>query len=743
MTLNIPRHVFGCRRGYRTLGVSSDVSRAERDELETFSFGQTSAPTYLDSLELKPAYWCRCLGSKRWAITRVQKGATDDQGRSTLLFVSALLEPDDWVDKLGADSTPLLEASPIWAWNGEPVLEPVKIALGNRESSTPNSAQRARVLSMLALVEARHGGPNETIVATEFEFSPDDVRLLATLLPRACKASFSWAVRSLSEGLPVVVNSLSGNASRGSATRRITRWSRSVSYDQPTYTAALAFFWKPGHPPPWEFVANCQSFGQETWGQATPPTAVTRMSPQAPTARDRRSRLRGRPLWKRWYVGLAAILLAVVAATAVSVIQLREAKERERVRELQERQEQKELEENAKTLKAAVTTFIESNSPSLLPGNSAERDALIKKGEQLGNRIAELMKRFPTDELNHASVRMEEWLATAHESDHEHAEIERRLQEFRDFAKAEGLRDFTQDRPYPTTDTLTSAEEIEKQLETVVGTGTAVAQLYAENVEDARDRLAVFRDTCAAIDRTCAEKLEELREYFDVDLPDRLSNNLIEDVPKRREVLEALEKQMGNVLLENHPGSTTFSKDSFDKVTGVADEWRDRIGDLCGRFDKSYDKAAELIREHMLDLPDVSALDVPQRWGHARKSLELCQRALAIWSDHPECFKQEKLINDWIDQASSVAFEHFKSLVEQAERAWTSEEKEAERENRKPNPAYARDLVDEAEDYRKEIPDAIKQGDVRGEFREKAVQLQALLEPLSRKVDEENGDSGG
>ena len=102
--MRIERHVFGSRSGYTTLAQSGGISDSERRLLETFAFGQTNDPRYLDSLAQQPAYLSRPLGPRRRAITRVLRGHPDDQGRVTLLFPTAVLSTGDWVKTLRGDA---------------------------------------------------------------------------------------------------------------------------------------------------------------------------------------------------------------------------------------------------------------------------------------------------------------------------------------------------------------------------------------------------------------------------------------------------------------------------------------------------------------------------------------------------------------------------------------------------------------------------------------------------------------
>ena len=68
---------------------------------------------------------------------------------------------------------------------------------------------------------------------------------------------------------------------------------------------------------------------------------------------------------------------------------------------------------------------------------------------------------------------------------------------------------------------------------------------------------------------------------------------------------------MENVLLENTPGLTIFSKDNFDDATALADRWSGGIDKLRREVEEDCARAGDLIRQHMLELSDVGHLDVP------------------------------------------------------------------------------------------------------------------------------------
>jgi len=114
MNIKISHHIFGSSEGYRTLFQSASIIDTECEELESFSFGQTNDPDYINSLSNDPAYLVRKLKTGRWAITRVFKGFDDEYGRRTLLFHSVIVEQNVWLKTLDCDTQPLLFHPKLW-----------------------------------------------------------------------------------------------------------------------------------------------------------------------------------------------------------------------------------------------------------------------------------------------------------------------------------------------------------------------------------------------------------------------------------------------------------------------------------------------------------------------------------------------------------------------------------------------------------------------------------------------------
>ena len=613
MNVRISRHVFGCVQGYRTLGASPDVDRSDIFELETFSFGQTNATEYLDSLGHNPAYWCRWLRSGRWALTRVLKGKPDDKGRSTLLFVTALLDPSEWVGALGADATPLLCCDQLWVWSGESVLSSVKLNVGEPDKPVPGDTQRARVLSMLALVESRHGKPNETIVTSEHQFSPEDVRLLAMLLPHTSKESFSYAVRSLSEGLPVTINCLAGNASHGASARRIIRWSRGASYDPPVYTSAVAFFWKPGSPPPWKFVANCRAFGEAARQIRKAETPLghsigdaVSAGKEAPSSKPKRS-------WVNRYVVLAAALLILVGATACLVVWVRHKKQEDETRV---QHAQKAFED--------ARAFIKGNSSSgFLPRDPKERKKLINRSKSIREQLRttidvplesvdQQVRRDDLDNLN-------DWLFFANERDQTQSSIEKVLNEFDAFKNQTDLESPNPDGEQVRNDILSWKVKIQEQQRIA----SPLGPLYNDELRQASDevdeweqyldelpikRLLVEFDTFAN-----EARLSELSER------DRYPTDDI-----RRDVEEWTKQLLRQRETDTRIGDTLDTR--LQDALARLDEWEQ----TCQRIILSCDEELQHLRAYYeQDLPTVLRNDFVNEFDSMGKRLDALPTRMA------------------------------------------------------------------------------------------------------------------
>jgi len=215
---------------------------------------------FLDSLETNPSYWCRALKSGRYAATRVFKGSQDDQDRATLLLVTAILTPDEWVRCLHGSPGTLMRLYPLWAWGGESVIASFSCRIVREPEHTPSQEERLLALSILRSIEALYPQPDVSLVLSEEECPPAVLDLVASIMPDYIKPTFSLAVRSLTDGLAVGANCLGKGASRGRSTRRTVRFSPMPAALDSPYADDLAARWQPGEPPPRDFISSCRYF---------------------------------------------------------------------------------------------------------------------------------------------------------------------------------------------------------------------------------------------------------------------------------------------------------------------------------------------------------------------------------------------------------------------------------------------------------------------------------------------------
>lgn len=89
MEHHFPCHVLAHHDGRYQTTVSHGITPNETKALEQFLFGQTNNAEYLESLQSQPGIIWRRVGN-RFALTRVRKGDTDPDGRSTLIFETLL-----------------------------------------------------------------------------------------------------------------------------------------------------------------------------------------------------------------------------------------------------------------------------------------------------------------------------------------------------------------------------------------------------------------------------------------------------------------------------------------------------------------------------------------------------------------------------------------------------------------------------------------------------------------------------
>ena len=783
--LTLPRHVFGCRTGYRTLAASAGVSRAEQAELESFSFGQTNAASYLQSLNHQPAFWCRPLSTGRWAVTRAFPGQPDDQGRSTLLFVTVLAEATAWTNALQGDATSLLDQPSVWQWDGKADLPPARATLDAPALPTPDAAQRTRVLSVLALLEKQHSRPGGCVVAGELDFSPADLRLLLAVLPSEVRASFSLGYRTLSESLPVALNCVAGGASQSHNSRSVERWSRGATYEQGVYTGALAFFWREPAQPPWLFIGNCHRFGEaiavreQASQQGLPPVAL-------PIHAGRR-RL-GTRWWQRWYVRLAIALLSVVGATAATIVvilQRQQHAEQARVDAEAAVDAARQLSEQYTVLPEALPLEL-SAAQAAIEAVQLELDSLrhIAQGPaelqpeglaEVQSELGQLVARMAelADERGELRKALAEWADQIETAGATVAAPRRELETARRVVRLfDGVRQALQTqlddvaandppsaaeveeaimacdtaeadamvRLLKSTDVweVVSADElITHPASTVIDEAQAWEQLlkaaalrgtHAPNDDLARatQTFAAWTDGCRRFVSDCAAELRELQAVAALAPGAAAPTQLPPDCDRQLDQLQQRLDRLRNRVASLPASNNAAFGDQLATLRNAFDTYKEAVGTLREEFDTDLAAARELIAEHHLRLPVPAADRIAERWEGATTAAAYLDAALAISPTHPGAKSDADKVKSWLAKASFAAYEHFKGFVDRAEQ---------ELDKEWPNHEYATQQLNAALDYYNTLTSAIRPHDKSEEgpeadvYLKKAYALQAELPP--------------
>jgi hypothetical protein len=210
--MQVERHVFGSYRGYATLARSAGVSPDDCRAIEgaAFGFGQSYDGRYYKSLARAPAYFTRVLSGGRRALTKVMEGSPDDNQRSTLLLVSAIISQRDWDMHVRGNVEWLLQQVPLWQWNGSAQLAPMDISA----SAPVRGISRSSIPSVLALLSEieNNWATRRPVVVSANHYSLDDISAVEMLMPGAARNMFTSAYRSLSPQLPTTVNCLATEA---------------------------------------------------------------------------------------------------------------------------------------------------------------------------------------------------------------------------------------------------------------------------------------------------------------------------------------------------------------------------------------------------------------------------------------------------------------------------------------------------------------------------------------------------
>lgn len=688
MNVQVSRHVFGADRGYRTLAASSDVTPEVRRELEAFTFGQTHDAGYLDSLGRVPAYWSRPLASGRRAITRVLNGEPDDQGRSTLLFITGVVDAREWLAGLCGEEPIVFANEEFCAWQPGTDLARVTIRIENRPARLTTPQQREKILSVLGALEGHNDDPRASLVVAEKELGPDDINLLTLLLPGDSRATFSYAMRSLSDGLPVRLNCLADCASRGKSRRRIVRWRPGMTYENWRYTSALAYFWKPGESPPWEFVANCKSFGQLHLGvSAGQAKQVSTLPPPAAKARNKPRR----PF--PTYALLIASLVVLVGITALFVGRKLLAKQR------------------AESLLVEAKAFFDDDRVKTpLTRELCQKETLQEKAGKLASEIQEVGKRIDDEGLRSERDRLKQWNDEAKRRCAEYATIEKLLDDFNTWSPKLGLDAPEKLKKYPSAAEIERVESWKGRLQEQRQPAESLGDSYLSAIEEGLRRIEKFDAAVEELPGLYAGQLANLEEFFREKVPERLSDEVVERWNTKRTQLEKLGHRMGVGGEEQVADDLLTLRKRYAECEQEADRWASEITSLQKTFQEELGKAQSYIEEAELATPPLLAEDLADPWKIAVRARKALEKALSIWPARRDALEKQQVVDAWMDGASDITFDHFQERFDRAEAKW----KQWRRVDNAPNgndngeentdPRVVRDSFEEALKYWDQTP---------------------------------------
>ena len=201
--MKIQRHIFGSQKGYKTLAQTSSLDPRNLRRLESFAFGQTARADYLESLTANPAYICRALDENTFTLTRVLPGAPDDNGRATLLLVSAILDTHEWICTLGGDPVALLARDELWAWTGQQTLMPVFLSPPKPMQLTLDGTAAKQVAILLSVIERAIASGKRVVIPHSPAATDEIFRATMMLLPDQVKELVSSAYRALNPEMHV------------------------------------------------------------------------------------------------------------------------------------------------------------------------------------------------------------------------------------------------------------------------------------------------------------------------------------------------------------------------------------------------------------------------------------------------------------------------------------------------------------------------------------------------------------
>jgi len=694
--VKISRHVFGSDQGYRTLGASDDLTSEEVADLESFAFGQTDNLDYLATLKSTPAYWSRQLSSGRRAITRVLAGPADDKGRQSLLFITVVVHTNDWLRSLNGEDAPLLGVHQVWSWKGEQRLPREEIRVSKPARVRPSPDQQQRILSLLGLIESLSDSENSSIVLEERDLTTDELAMVCALLPVWYRPRFSYAVRSLSESLPVQLNYLAPPASRGKSRRKIVRWTPSRGLVGAKYASGLSHFWTPGESPPWQFVENCKAFGKllPTWeGVDNTAGTATPAIPVRPARAPRRSKLRIPP-----YLYWVVLVLMVLSATGFVVN-----------RTVRTRR-------HAEATLTAAAEFLGAHAdPALLPSSGSARQELIAQAELHASQVASLQDSSRADRQQAIGDQFKEWLAHAGVRAEEYGTLDELLAGFETFCEPLGLsRPGDVDR-VPDDKVRAGVHGWNRRLAESAARAAEIGGPYPERIATALARIMQWQNNLQSLIQKCAESLAVLEQALQQRPPGQLTKKALAEWESYRAEMERIKQvlppesvptgQSEPVNIDTIGAAIVELRASLNRVEDLSAVWDQWATEMKAAFEKLATRGNKLFEAKSLYFEPTRPTDLDDPWKAATDCLDLFDKALDKWPDEEDVLAKRIAVRAWMGKASSLAMDYFQGEVDHAQQIWDTETSQPSGVgtngvgNALPNPAPAINVLQRAMEY--------------------------------------------
>lgn len=210
--MKLERHIYGSKKGYRTLAASRGVNADECRQLEHLSIGRGFTPEFLESLAKCPAWVILTVGGRR-VLARVGLGPPDEYGRPTLEQFSLLVEKGDWDARLYGDIRPLIQCPHVWR-SRPGRLEAVDLPSLPAAPPTLSPRRAARLLELITALE-NADSRGEQFLVSEAACGLKDYRNLWLVLPHGVRDRHTGVFRcfgAVSASIACVASQASGQS---------------------------------------------------------------------------------------------------------------------------------------------------------------------------------------------------------------------------------------------------------------------------------------------------------------------------------------------------------------------------------------------------------------------------------------------------------------------------------------------------------------------------------------------------